>query len=261
MKKLFIVFTVSALVFCGCIDNTKNDDRKLEGTTTTISECENYNTEGLEEIKGEIVDINENSITVAPIDEGYYLGGNNRINFYYDDVSEFSLWDIVEIYYNGNIQETFPAQADAEYICMSEKYEGEKRENGDIISAYEAFIDDIYNEDVALNDSITEIALNINDGGIITDDEKDILISRISRKYGLTVFEGNYDSLFKSGKITENRYNNGIIITIENVEKTNDGYSYSIDKYRSGLGAVGYNAKAFFEFTLWNISQGDMYMS
>lgn len=74
-----------------------------------------------------------------------------------------------------------------------------------------------------------------------------------------------FDQLVKEGLINEEElyFPTGIIITISNSEY-NEGkqtLEYVINKWRSGLGAIGYKGKAKFDGEEWIISKKSMWIS
>ncbi len=166
--------------------------------------------------------------------------------------------DILEVTYNGMIAESYPAQIGAKSIKVTG--------HNQLIDGYLAMIDDIYQEDTALNDSIEMIAFDTTGWAGISKGEKEILFAELKKKYKLNIMEGTFDELVQKKLIdkAELYFPKGILITISNMKLSDakEEATYSIAKWRSGDGAVGADqVKANYRKGLWNISRKDSWIS
>lgn len=174
------------------------------------------------------------------------------------DAAKLEAGDQLQIEYNGAIRESYPAQMDASGVQVIKK--------NILMKGYLAIIDDIYQEDDALNYEITKIAVDTTGWSDITALEKEILLSELGRIYGYEIIEGTFDELAKQGVIDkENLYfPDGILITLSNIsynEKKRE-IKCSIKKWRSGLGAIGSDkVTASYDGSEWSIKKEDMWIS
>lgn len=189
------------------------------------------------------------------------VGTNNSILYDEDkkevDLSEIQVGDSIKITYNGIILESYPAQISADCINILE--------SNLLIEGYIAIIDDIYKDDSALNSDINMIALDLTGITNLSKTDKDILLIKLYDMYGLEVKESTYDQLVEEGLINEKElyFPTGIIISISN-SKYNEGkktLTYDINKWRSGLGAIGYEGKVKLDGEKWIISKKNMWIS
>ncbi len=134
-----------------------------------------------------------------------------------------------------------------------------------IINAYMDIIDMLYTEDTALNDDISILAIDTSTMCNITSYEKSCLIARLEQFYGLEVIDDTFDNLCQNGFIKKDElyFPNGIFIQIEDTPlDTNSSFNFNASKWRSGLGAVGYNnASIMFEHDTWLITTNEMWVS
>lgn len=88
---------------------------------------------------------------------------------------------------------------------------------------------------------------------------------KVHDMYGLDVKESTFEQLVKEGLINKEElyFPKGILITISNSEY-NEGkkaLKYDIEKWRSGLGAIGYEGKAKHDGEKWMITKENMWIS
>lgn len=213
---------------------------------------------------------NGSTILVAPAQDSNELKSSDRIavtvaddaikgqNGNSIDRQELKPGDLVRISYNGGIRESYPAQISASLIELTGR--------NILIDAYIALIDDIYKEDPGLNGNISMMALNTLGWSDLTDIDKEIIFSLLKASYGLEILEATYDELVKQGLIDEEMlyFEKGILIIIKNFnyDEEKQAISCSIEKWRSGKGAIGSNnVTAEYKDGKWEISKTNIYMA
>lgn len=166
--------------------------------------------------------------------------------------------DILKITYNGIILESYPAQITASAI--------EVIDHDRILEGYLALIDDIYQEDSGLNSDITMISLDTTGWVELSDIQKEILFTQMKDVYGVEILEGTFDELAEQGIIDKENlfFPEGVHITIADI-KINEGkdkITCSIQKWRSGLGAIGSSdVTAKYKDGKWTINKEGMWIS
>lgn len=169
----------------------------------------------------------------------------------------FKPGDMLKIFYNGVILESYPAQISADKI----EYLGRDLQ----LDGYMAVIDDIYQEDSGLNGDIKMIAFDTTGWVNLTEIEKEILLSMVKEKYGFDTLQATFEELSEQGLIDkENLYfPEGILIEIKNVEWKEEDKTLkcTISKWRSGLGAIGADVEATYDGGSWNLKKTGMWIS
>ena len=149
------------------------------------------------------------------------------------------------------VLETYPVQfanASAELV-----YDGDG-----LLDLYYSAFSDLMNTDSALNDDISEIALDFSSSSL-TDGQKEALGYILSNLYGtgMSYSLSTYKDLESKGIIKNNTYENGLLLTLKS-EVSGDTLSYSYGKYRSGTGATGMdNCKAEKKDGIWQNLQSN----
>ncbi|KAE9629123.1 MAG: hypothetical protein JG775_210 [Defluviitaleaceae bacterium] len=252
IKKMFClpVILLMCIGLTGCGETSK---KKLSSLThfeaIVIKNGENF-----------VVVPNENS-NEARISDQIAVRTNNAsimgINNQVIRIDEIPVGHVVEITYNGEIMESYPAQVFADKIQLYAM--------SPIIEAYLKIIEEIYQEDPGLNQDISIIALDTTDIKNLNDWEKQILLVNMEQKYGKEVMESTFEELMNEGLIDkENRaFPEGILITITNpnFNENKDTLTYEIKKWRSGTGAVGYTGIAYYDNGTWIIEKKNMWIS
>lgn len=173
------------------------------------------------------------------------------------EVEQLIPGDIIRIAFNGTILESYPAQITATRI--------QRIDRDILLDGYMALIDDIYHEDIGLNGDITMIAFDTSNWIELSVNQKEILLSMVRNKYELEVVEGTFDELAEQGLIDkENLYFKfGILIELKEMsyDPNKKVLEAAISKWRSGLGAIGWNGKAKLEGTDWEITRTKQWIS
>ncbi len=105
--------------------------------------------------------------------------------------------------------------------------------------AYEAAIDKLYNEDEALNLNIKYLAVDTTKMKNLTEESKKTLLKNLE-KYGLIVLDTTSSELEKNGYIKDTNFEEGILFELEDEEMKNNTIKMDVSKFRSGIGAIGY---------------------
>lgn len=124
--------------------------------------------------------------------------------------------DRVKIFYNGIIDESYPAQITAAKIeLLGHNY---------VVDGFFALIDDVYQEDSGLNSDITMIAFDTAGWTSLSKAETDTILAMAQDRYELEVIQGSFDELADQGLIDKDNlyFENGILIEMEDI-KINNG--------------------------------------
>lgn len=117
---------------------------------------------------------------------------------------------------------------------------GCNREELDMVGAYTTVIDKLYNEDTALNHDIKYIAVDTSLIKNLSDEQKSVLLKEIEN-YGYIVLDMTFEELEKQGYIEDLYFKEGILFKVEDISKSGNSITMDVSKWRSGLGAIGYN--------------------
>lgn len=117
---------------------------------------------------------------------------------------------------------------------------GCNREELDMVGTYTTVIDKLYNEDTALNHDIKYIAVDTSLIKNLSDEQKSVLLKEIEG-YGYMVLDLTFEELEKQGYIEDLYFKEGILFKLEDITRSRNSITMDISKWRSGLGAIGYN--------------------
>jgi hypothetical protein len=278
MRKIMKLISVTMLLvflFVGCgikNDTTDNGNEPNNGNVTDNADTSNNGDTSEDEsnivFKAEVIEIG-NSLLIAPDQESNEYKSSDKISVSLNDTKllnsedkeitkeEIKVGDIIEVTYNGVIMESYPAQINASSIKVVD--------HNIVIDGYLAIIDDLYQEDEALNSEIKQIAFDTTDWIELTDIQKEMLFAKVNEMYGYEVIEGTYDELAEEGVIDKENllFQDGILITLSNMQYNEKKNELTCDtkKWRSGKGAIGANVTAQFDGTNWNIKKDGMWIS
>ena len=244
---LSIIILSSALVACG--------DKSLKGDNNGGS-----SDLGKDIVTFEATVIDDDGIPlVTPVEGSSELRSADKISVSIktDNTSVYEPGDLIRITYDGRIAESYPAQIWASKIEVIGR--------NMIMDGYFQIIDDIYNEDIALNDGITMLAVDTSQWKRLSSAEKDILIKILGDQYDLEIIEGTREELCEMGLIDEEElyFKEGILIEIRDLDykESTNTLSATISKWRSGEGAIGWDVKASYKDEAWEISRDGMWIS
>lgn len=132
---------------------------------------------------------------------------------------------------------------------------GCSKEAPDTIGAYTAVIDKLYNEDTALNSDIKYIVIDTSKISNLSDEEKSKLLKDLE-KYGYTVLDMTFEELEKEGYIKDLYFEEGILFKIEDEPVSGKSITMDVSKWRSGLGAIGYDdLKVEYKNSKWEVTK------
>lgn len=117
---------------------------------------------------------------------------------------------------------------------------GCSQETPDTVGAYTTVIDQLYNEDMALNSDIKYIAIDTSLMINLSEEQKQILLKELE-KYGHTVLDMTFEELEEEGYIEELQFKEGIFFKISDELINGKSITMDVQKWRSGLGAIGYD--------------------
>lgn len=248
MKKLLFMI-IGVFILCSVLASCSQDD---------TSKQKNYDTAILE---ATVIEHDE-GLLVTPVVGSSELLSADRIFVNVRTLDElndhqYEVGDLLRITYDGMIAESYPAQIWASKI--------EHIGRNILIDGYLEIIDDIYQEDSALNDNITMIALDTSQCKALMPVEKEILIDSLKAKYSLETIEASYNDLVDMGLIDEEElyFTEGILIEIKDF-KYKEGsniLSAKISKWRSGKGAIGWDLEASYKDGEWEIIRANTWIS
>ncbi len=123
----------------------------------------------------------------------------------------------------------------------------------DKVGAYTTVIDKLYEEDTALNNNINYIAVDTSSIINLNDEEKAALLKELE-SYGFTVLDMTIEELKEEGYIKDLYFEEGILFEIEDEPIEGNSITMDISKWRSGLGAIGYDGTVVtFKNEKWEI--------
>ncbi|WP_422485398.1 hypothetical protein [Gudongella sp. DL1XJH-153] len=132
----------------------------------------------------------------------------------------------------------------------------------DKIGAYTTVIDKLHEEDTALNSNIEYIAIDTSLIINLDDEEKAELLKELE-DYGFTVLDMTMEELKEEGYVEDLYFEEGILFEIIDEPIEGNSITMDISKWRSGLGAIGYDGMVVkYENEKWEIDkQGDAWIS
>lgn len=135
-------------------------------------------------------------------------------------------------------------------------------EEVDKVGAYTTVIDKLYEEDSALNSNIKYIAIDTSLIVNLNDEEKAELLKELEN-YGFTVLDMTIEELKEKGYVKDLYFEEGILFEIEDEPIKRNSIIMDISKWRSGLGAIGYDGTVVkYKNGKWEIEkQGNAWIS
>ncbi|NLJ96505.1 MAG: DUF3221 domain-containing protein [Clostridiales bacterium] len=269
MGLILLVFLVIVGSLVGCNLISEGIDR---GKENDLSQYQVFEADVISNKNGLLVTPDEDSLERSSSDKIYvglvgakvYDQDGNLVdedmydkdgNLVYDDV--FKSGDRVKITYDGIILESYPAQISAKKV--------EIIGHNHIVDGIFAVIDDIYQEDGALNSGITMIAIDTSEWTSLTKAEIYTILAMAKENYEVEIVQGTFEELAEQGLIDEDNlyFEKGILIKLNDIKinKGRDKINCSIQKWRSGLGAIGWDAEAKLKTGEWKTTRDNMWIS
>lgn len=139
---------------------------------------------------------------------------------------------IVELYWNGMIQETYPAQFTFDKLRLTG--ETGSRE----FALYTEILKELAQKDPGLNEGIGESYFDFTGVDSLTAGEKEGLAYIAGGYYGVWGTQATAEELTEEGLMDRERgIENGILITLKELSNSGNEVKCKADKYRSGTGA------------------------
>jgi hypothetical protein len=113
----------------------------------------------------------------------------------------------------------------------------------------------LFQTDDALNDKIKYIAIDFSKADTADASDFIALIKSFCDEHGYTLLEDNYEGLVEKGYIKELYFEEGIIISFENVILSAHKMTAEGTKWRSGLGAIGAKFSLLEQDGKWELSE------
>ncbi|NLL73280.1 MAG: DUF3221 domain-containing protein [Clostridiales bacterium] len=212
---------------------------------------------------------NENGLLISPDQESVEFSSSDKISVGLIDAKIFDKegnlvdkdvlisGDRIKVYYNGIILESYPAQISAQKI--------EVIGHNHIVDGMFSLIDDVYQEDSALNHDISMIAFNTAEWTALTKAEIYTILAMAHNQYDLEIVQGTFDELAEQGLIDKEKlyFENGILIELNDlvIDEDRETINSSIRKWRSGKGAIGWKGEAKLDGDQWKITRSNMWIS
>jgi len=138
-----------------------------------------------------------------------------------------------------------------------------------ITRLYFEAIKEVYSEDPGLNEGISIISLDLSGTNNLSDVEKEDLRDLVSSKYSFDTYTYTYDELVDQGLIDEGQlddkisyFEKGILFEIIDKPIIDNAFTFQIEKYRSGIGALAYSeCTAKKTGDIWEYSLGGAAMA
>lgn len=163
----------------------------------------------------------------------------------------------VRLNFDGYIQETYPA------LIPSPVRLQVLEQKPDLLGFYLDIIQTIYDMDPALNDGVRILAFDLSGITNLTEGEKNALLWEVQELpvfSAMEVRQGDFDTLSGEGLINKVHleFEKGLLFTISDTALKQDHFTFSIKKWRSGTGSLGYDdievrfEEDHFSYTLEN---------
>ena len=179
-------------------------------------------------LPGRVVRLYEDSLLLAGSEGGVYTASPTE-----ETLAGLREGDLVTLYYSGVILETFPAQlGQVEVVADPTGFD-------DLCVLYRQVLEDLWGEDAALNDGITQLGVDLSQSGL-SQSEQSALAWAFAGDQGLPAIEGTWQELADQGYIDgENLYwEDGVLFSIRAEQDAGEpGLVVTAEKWRSGTGA------------------------
>lgn len=257
MRKQVLCMCLCAVLLCGCSQNGEETETvKASLTSADVVETMFYGSvaaveDGIAYLAGqdggELVSLPLQGLAIRNEDgdhmEAEALSGGMEVRVSYD----------------GTIAECYPAKlSQPKTITVLER-------ECDVVGLYRQAIRDIYEDDPGLNEGDTYAAFDLTEAGNLSEGEKDALIYLAGQDLNRETLSGTMETLTQEGYIDGEDlfFPKGVLITITDEEpKINGKFSFDIQKWKSGKGAILYqDCKAVWEEDAYSYEIGTMGVS
>lgn len=206
----------------------------------------------------EILDIKDKSILVCGLGEtkGLYHVSFGEVQKGADGrdipVSDLKAGMVVELIWNGNIQESYPGQFSYDELRVT----GE--DGSPEMSFYLQLIKDLAEADPGLNDGITECYFDLSGVDSLSPEEKEGLAYMAGSYFDVWGSLATEEELAESGVLDPLKgLEHGILVKVEETSNKNGTLTCNASKYRSGTGAYYFSdVKATLKDGRWSYEVG-----
>ncbi len=169
----------------------------------------------------------------------------------------------VEIAFNGNVMETFPAQLGEVYSISAWSIGTPQSPGGsfyDLCGLYLKVLDDLWNVDPGLNSDISVAGVDLSQapGGLL-ESEKAALAWRFGELHGVEVVTGTFDELVEQGYITDAASGKASAGVEHPLYQWEDGCLFVIDANEDHAGEDYSLVTLFFNAWKWRSGDGGYY--
>ncbi len=185
-------------------------------------------------------------VQTAKVLESYRAGDSISVLAYFTESGEpftctlpegskITPGDTVEVTFDGELRETYPAQITAQDVTLKET-------GNDDYGAWLAVLTALWEEDPGLNDGADYFGFDFTGLSTLSGQEAQILGSLFSQSLGKTAVFGTYEELAEQGYIDDGElyWEDGVLFTLEETRVTDGSIDFRCSKWRSGLGAIFY---------------------
>lgn len=143
---------------------------------------------------------------------------------------------IVAVSYDGLILSTYPAQFTPTQIQLEDKPDS-------AVALYARVLDDLYQQDPGLNQDVSILAFDFTGENLLTPAEQNALCYLMGCTYQKETLIGTFDMLCQKGYIDQEAmlFPDGLLFTLSDTVQEDQTVTFSVSKWRSGLGAVGWD--------------------
>lgn len=245
------------------INNEKNEEQISSFTGTVIDSLGIFEEVGwVTEVPGSI------QITIEPDENEEIRKSADKIVTYLkeDDGNSYDPGTKVKVEYTGDVMESYPAQVNCVSITEIQN---------NMLNLYKELLEDLIKQDSGLNSNAKFIAIDFENffayrkgrneedyNRALSINEKQALLD-LCKKYNDNVMEANFEQLKQQGHFNEETKSlDGILISVEKIEKiTQDKANITMEKYRSGLGAIWPKYEAKLVDDKWQVEVQSMAIS
>ncbi len=263
MKKLFKVLCLAAVLallpclFAGCGDNVIQP--RLNAPPSP-PQSESAHSDDGQVLHGEIMQLKGGFALIASENGELCSVSVSELPIFGEDggalkADELEAGMLVDILFSGYVLAIYPTTLDA-----PEKLTVAGRSNG-VAGLYFQAICDIIKDDPGLNNDISVVSVDLSGAANLTDAQREALVYMTGCELGCEWLSLSYSELCDEGYIDRDKliFNDGILISAATSKVAPDGksFTFNIQKWRSGLGALFYNdCAARLKDGAWSYSPG-----
>lgn len=259
-KKILFLLLALLLVFVAC--DTKNGEKE-EGIKLN-ADLSKYEEASILSVGDNTILTVKNDDTNPILAEVYAKGAKIYIDEKEKDLDDLKPGMDVKLDYTGPMMKSYPGKMNSEYIMASSL---KPNQVNDKVGFYLQVVKDMFEKDQALQADTRYLGLDIENPPVaFSEVEKNALNFRLQSEFGKEVIYTSFEELEKEGKIVDNAWKDGVLISIKSNQKEGklNDIEFSVEKWRSGLGAIGSsNCKATWDENgeLKSIDYMDEYVS